>query len=143
MTEVSLPAVRGFRMRRQHLIERAPAGNLLEGVEAVHGIQAQIAAHAQFAVAQRIETCRPPEIDRALWQDKSLIKTWAMLRPDPQVSAGDRALIDNWFETLVRFATEPGGGGSASSPLSLRGGRLAMAPGSAERDGGASKRLRR
>ena len=78
MTEVSLHAVRGFRMRRQHLIERAPRGNLLEGVEAVHGIQAQISAHAQFAVAQRIEKCRPAEIDRALWTEITLIKTWAM-----------------------------------------------------------------
>jgi hypothetical protein len=78
MTDVSLHAVRGFRMRRQHLIERAPAGNLLEAVEAVHGIQAQISAHAQFAVAQRIDKCGPSEIDRALWTDKSLIKTWAM-----------------------------------------------------------------
>ena len=78
MTDVSLHAVRGFRMRRQHLIERAPAGYLLEVVEAVHGIQAQISAHAQFAVAQRIEGCGPAEIDRALWTDKSLIKTWAM-----------------------------------------------------------------
>jgi hypothetical protein len=78
MTDVSLHAVRGFRMRRQHLIQRAPAGHLLEAVEAVHGIQAQISAHAQFAVAQRIEGCGPAEIDRALWSDKSLIKTWAM-----------------------------------------------------------------
>jgi hypothetical protein len=78
MTDISLHAVRGFRMRRQHLIERAPAGHLLEGVEAVHGIQAQIAAHAQFAVAQRIERCTPAEIDRALWQERSLIKTWVM-----------------------------------------------------------------
>jgi hypothetical protein len=65
-------------MRRQHLIERAPAGNLLEAVEAVHGIQAQIAAHANFAVAQRVKGMTQAEIDRALWTDRSLIKTWAM-----------------------------------------------------------------
>ena len=78
MTEISLHAARGFRMRRQHLIEKAPAGNLLEAVEAVHGIQAQIAAHAIFAVAQRVRGCTPAEIERALWTDRTLIKTWAM-----------------------------------------------------------------
>jgi hypothetical protein len=78
MTDVSLHAARGFRMRRQHLIDRAPNGHLLEAVEAVHGIQAQISAHAQFAVAQRVERCRPAHIDRALWTEKSLVKTWAM-----------------------------------------------------------------
>jgi len=109
MTEISLHAVRGFRMRRQHLIERAPAGNLLEGVEAVHGIQAQISAHAQFAVAQRIERCKPAEIDRALWQEKSLIKTWAMrgtvhwlpATEEPLFVAGMRVVrlpsIDRWW----------------------------------------------
>jgi winged helix DNA-binding protein len=109
MTDVSRHAVRGFRMRRQHLIERAPAGNLLEGVEAVHGIQAQISAHAQFAVAQRIEKCRPPEIDRALWQEKSLIKTWAMrgtvhwlpATEEPLFVSGMRVVrlpsIDRWW----------------------------------------------
>jgi hypothetical protein len=65
-------------MRRQHLIERAPAGTMLEAVEAVHGIQAQIQAHAYFAVAQRVDGLSAADVDRALWTDKSLIKTWAM-----------------------------------------------------------------
>ena len=78
MTNVSLHAARGFRMRRQHLIERAPAGNLLEAVEAVHGIQAQIAAHAVFAVAQRVDRTTQAEIDQALWTERTMIKTWAM-----------------------------------------------------------------
>ena len=78
MTSVSLHGARGFRMRRQHLIERSPAGTMLQAIEAVHGIQAQISAHAVFAVAQRVEKSTPAEIDQALWADRSLIKTWAM-----------------------------------------------------------------
>jgi hypothetical protein len=78
MTGVSMHAVRGFRMRRQHLIERSGPGTLLQAIEAVHGIQAQIQAHAYFAVAQRVQKVTSTEIDRALWQDRSLIKTWAM-----------------------------------------------------------------
>lgn len=78
MTEVSHHAVLGFRMRRQHLIERSAPGTLLEAVEAVHGIQAQIQAHAYFAVAQRVQKVTSAQIDRALWQDRTLIKTWAM-----------------------------------------------------------------
>jgi hypothetical protein len=78
MTDVSMHAIRGFRMRRQHLIERAPAGTMLEAVEAVHGIQAQIRAHAVFAVAQRNNGVTAGDIEQALWEDRSLIKTWAM-----------------------------------------------------------------
>lgn len=78
MTEVSMHAVRAFRMRRQHLIERSGPGTMLEAIEAVHGIQAQIQAHAYFAVAQRVQKSTSEEIDRALWDERSLIKTWAM-----------------------------------------------------------------
>ena len=76
--EVSLPAVRAFRMARQRLITPSPAGSLLEAVTAVHGIQAQVDAHAVFALGQRVAGCGPDEIRQALWQDRTLVKTWAM-----------------------------------------------------------------
>lgn len=76
--EVSLPAVRAFRMARQHLIAPSPAGSLLEAVTAVHGIQSQVDAHAVFAVGQRVAGSGPDGIRRALWQDRTLVKTWAM-----------------------------------------------------------------
>lgn len=77
-TVVSLPAVRAFRMARQQLITPSPAGSMLEAVTAVHGIQSQVDAHAVFAVGQRVAGCGPDDIRRALWHDRSLIKTWAM-----------------------------------------------------------------
>ena len=76
--EVSLPAVRSFRMARQHLIAPSPAGSMLEAVTAVHGIQSQVDAHAVFAVGQRVAKSGPDEIRRALWHDRTLVKTWAM-----------------------------------------------------------------
>jgi hypothetical protein len=103
MTGVSLHAVRGFRMKRQHLIERAPQGHLLEAVEAVHGIQAQIAAHAQFAAAQRIDKCTPAEISQALWIDKSLIKTWAMRGTLHWLPASEEPI----FVAAMRIVREP------------------------------------
>ena len=110
MTEVSLQAARGFRMRRQHLIERAPAGNLLEAVEAVHGIQAQIAAHAVFAVAQRVDRTTQTEIDHALWTERTLIKTWAMrgtvhwlpVTEEPTFVSGMRVIREPFFESWWR-----------------------------------------
>lgn len=103
MTEISLHAARGFRMRRQHLIERAPAGNLLEAVEAVHGIQAQISAHAVFAVAQRVQGCTQAEIDRALWIDRSLIKSWAMRGTVHWLPATEEPI----FVSAMRVIREP------------------------------------
>ena len=76
--EASLPAVRAFRMARQHLTSPSPPGTMLEAVTAVHGIQSQVDAHAVFAVGQRVASSGPDEIRRALWQDRTLVKTWAM-----------------------------------------------------------------
>ena len=76
--EVSLPAVRAFRMARQHLIAPSPSGSLLAAVSAVHGIQSQVDAHAVFAVGQRVAGCGPDDIRGALWRDRTLVKTWAM-----------------------------------------------------------------
>jgi hypothetical protein len=106
---VSMHAIRGFRMRRQHLIERAPAGTMLEAVEAVHGIQAQVHAHAIFAIAQRVDKLNVAEIDSALWSDHTLLKTWAMrgtvhwlpASEEPMFRSGLMQLrkwwIDNWW----------------------------------------------
>lgn len=76
--EVSLPAVRAFRMARQHLSSPSPSGSLLTAVTAVHGIQSQVDAHAVFAVGQRVAGCGPDDIREALWRDRTLVKTWAM-----------------------------------------------------------------
>ncbi len=104
MTEVSLHAARGFRMRRQHLIERAPAGNLLEAVEAVHGIQAQISAHAMFAVAQRVRRRdRRRRSTGRLWTDRALIKTWAMRGTVHWLPATEEPL----FVSAMRVIREP------------------------------------
>lgn len=112
MTEVSPHAARGFRMRRQHLIEKAPAGNLLEAVESVHGIQAQISAHAVFAVAQRVKGMTQAEIEQALWTDRTLIKTWAMrgtvhwlpATEEPIFNAAVRRLYEPYYDGWWRKA---------------------------------------
>ena len=75
---VSIQQARAFRVIRQQLAPPLPAGSLLEAVRAAHGIQAQVSAHAIFAVGQRVDGCTPEEITRALWQDRTLVKTWAM-----------------------------------------------------------------
>jgi hypothetical protein len=96
-------------MRRQHLIDRATHGTMLEAVEAVHGIQAQVQAHAIFAIAQRVNGLTAREIDRALWSDRSLLKTWAMrgtvhwlpANEEPMFRSGLMQLrkwwIDHWW----------------------------------------------
>jgi hypothetical protein len=66
-----------WRMRRQFLdpVGDAPA---VEVARRLAGVQAQVASAAQLAVALRQTTALDGEVDRALWDEGSLVKTWAM-----------------------------------------------------------------
>ena len=64
-----------WRVGAQLLLE--PAGTAVETARQVAGVQAQVMSSAELAVG--IRTGRPPEHVRAsLWEDRSLVKTWAM-----------------------------------------------------------------
>ncbi|MFI0448511.1 winged helix DNA-binding domain-containing protein [Actinomadura sp. 6N118] len=77
MGSVTWGQVLAWRMRRQ-LLE--PAGDLpaVEVARRLAGVQAQVASSAELAVAVRQATPAPGEVPKALWDERSLIKTWAM-----------------------------------------------------------------
>ncbi|GAA2583897.1 winged helix DNA-binding domain-containing protein [Actinomadura fulvescens] len=66
-----------WRMRRQFL---EPTGDVsaLEVARRLAGVQAQVASSAELAVAIRQATPAPGEVPKALWEERALIKTWAM-----------------------------------------------------------------
>jgi hypothetical protein len=78
MTAVSLDQVRAFRLARQHLDRRAPAGSLLDVVRALCGVHAQLASSAELALWARIEGLERAEVRQALEERRTLVKTWAM-----------------------------------------------------------------
>lgn len=78
MTAVTLEQVRGFRLARQRLDRRAPAGSLLEVARALCGVHAQLASSAELALWARIDGLEREEVRAAVEDDRSLVKTWAM-----------------------------------------------------------------
>ena len=66
--------VLAWRMSRQLL--DAPLADPVEVTSALAGVQTQVASSAVQVVA--IRSTSLPDIDRLLWQEKSLVKTWAM-----------------------------------------------------------------
>ncbi|MEW2360236.1 winged helix DNA-binding domain-containing protein [Spirillospora sp. NPDC029432] len=73
MESVTWPRVLAWRMRRQLL--DAPSGlPALDVVRRLAGVQAQVASAAELAVAVRGGS----GVSRALWEDGTLVKTWAM-----------------------------------------------------------------
>jgi len=76
--EISSEQVNAFRMDRQYLTKRASRTELPSVVEEVCGIQAQMPAAAQLQLWARVDGLKPTDINKALWDSKSLLRTWCM-----------------------------------------------------------------
>lgn len=70
--------VRAFRLARQGLLERGPAARLLETVRSICGVQAQVQSAAELQLWARLEGLGSADVRRALWEDRTLVRTWCM-----------------------------------------------------------------
>ncbi|WP_237110998.1 winged helix DNA-binding domain-containing protein [Nonomuraea sp. MG754425] len=66
-----------WRLRRQ-FVSAADGPDAVAVARRLCGVQAQVASSARLAVAVRSARPDPGEIDRALWDDRTLVKTWLM-----------------------------------------------------------------
>ena len=64
------------RLARQHLSAPASPGRLVDAVRAVGGIQAQILSAAELAIGARVASITRRDVQAALWQDHTLVKTY-------------------------------------------------------------------
>jgi uncharacterized protein YcaQ len=72
------PGILAQRLARQHLAERAPAGRALDVVADIAGLHAQLMGSAELTLHARVDGLQPDWVARALWEDRTLVKTWAM-----------------------------------------------------------------
>src|SRR5690242_21635148 len=77
-TRLTWDSVLAWRLRRQRLDRRAPREALLATVADIGGLQAQVMSSAELAAWARVEGLEAGAIGRALWEERSLVKTWAM-----------------------------------------------------------------
>jgi hypothetical protein len=69
--------VLAWRTRRQ-FIESPGEASAVDVVRRLAGVQAQVASAAELTVALRRAQPDPSAVPRALWDENSLVKTWAM-----------------------------------------------------------------
>ena len=72
------PAVLAWRMRRQQLTERAPARRRSRSSPGSRASTRRSASSADAALRARVDGLEEDVLARALWQDRTLVKTWAM-----------------------------------------------------------------
>jgi hypothetical protein len=70
--------VAAWRTARHHLDERAPAKAMLEVAADIAGLHAQVMSSAELTLEARVDGLEPGAASRALWEERSLVKTWAM-----------------------------------------------------------------
>jgi Winged helix DNA-binding domain len=70
--------VRAWRVRRHRLDQRAPRSAMLDVVAEIAGLHAQVLSSAELTLLARVDDLEPDAVRRALWEERSLVKTWAM-----------------------------------------------------------------
>lgn len=87
--ELSWADVASWRARRHRLHERAPAESILEVVDELCGVHAQVMSSAELTLWARLADLSPDAVRAALWEDRTLVKTWAMRGTLHLLPAGD------------------------------------------------------
>src|ERR687895_529954 len=77
-TQLTWPGVLAWRLTRQHLGRRARREEALGVVSQICGLHAQVMSSAELTLWARVEDLEPEAVREALWERRSLVKTWAM-----------------------------------------------------------------
>jgi len=78
MEQLGWDQVHAWRLARQRLSPRATSGVILDVVRSICGLHAQLLPAAELALWARTEQLAPGALEEALWETRSLVKTWVM-----------------------------------------------------------------
>lgn len=84
--------VNAWRLSQHYLSPRLKRQDFVEAVTRTGGIQAQVMSAAELALWARVDGLTREDIQTALWQDRTLIKTWAMRGTLHLISASELPL---------------------------------------------------
>jgi winged helix DNA-binding protein len=94
----------GFRLDRQHLKRPAAAGSLVEVARRLCGLHAQVMSSADLQLRARLQAHAPDDLPRALWEDRSVVKTWLMRGTLHVIPADDLALYTGALDNRGQYA---------------------------------------
>lgn len=92
-----------WRVEQHHLHRRSPAAKMLDVTGAVCGLQAQVLANTVLMLHARLEDITPGIVDQALWQQRSLVKSWAMRGTLHLLPARDYPMWQAAFSTYQHY----------------------------------------
>jgi hypothetical protein len=78
MLKLTWKKAAAWRVQRQYLDRRAPAGDMLAIASRLCGLHAQVLSSSVLTLWARMEGLERGAVQQALWKDRTLVKTWAM-----------------------------------------------------------------
>ena len=112
MTSLNWQEVHAWRLAQHGLSPRFSSREWVQAVTRTGGIQAQVMSAAELAMCTRVEGLAPRDVQAALFQDHTLVRTWAMRGTLHLLSARDLPLYvaarDWQHETNSRYFAELG-----------------------------------
>jgi uncharacterized protein YcaQ len=103
MLKLTWPMAAAWRTKRHHLDQRAPSGSMLAVASRLCGLHAQVMSSAELTVWARVEGLDRKAVQRALWDDRTLVKTWAMRGTLHLLPAGELPLWHAALGTSRRY----------------------------------------
>lgn len=108
--------VNAWRLSQHCLLPRLKRQDFVKAVTCTAGIQAQVMSAAELALWARVDGISPEDVQSALWQDRTLIKTWAMRGTLHLISASELPLYvaarsiyetHNWANYFAYYGLTP------------------------------------
>jgi uncharacterized protein YcaQ len=87
-------------MRRHHLIDRATPADMLDVVARIGGLHAQVMSSAELTLHARVDGLERDAVANALWEERSLVKLWAMRGTLHLLPAAE---LDTWLSALGTY----------------------------------------
>jgi uncharacterized protein YcaQ len=75
---ITVDQLHAWRLSRHSLLERAARPQWLDVVTRLGGLHAQVMSAGELIAGARVDGLSPEDIRAALWQERTLVKTWAM-----------------------------------------------------------------
>lgn len=97
---------------KHHLFKKAKKNDTVKVVDDVCGLHAQASSTPYLSLWNRVEDFDNELLDKALYRDKTLVKTWCMrgtlhVIPSEDLPIYNKALKKMWFEHHGRFMHSP------------------------------------
>ena len=117
LTALKWHQVHAWRLSQHGLSPRYSQRDFVKAVTLTGGIQAQLMSAAELALCTRVEGFSSQDVRDALWQDRTLVKTWAMRGTLHILSASELPLYvaargfdneaRNWSNYFAEYGISP------------------------------------